>query len=221
MSAPKWLPLESNPDVLTQYAHKLGMPGNLSFAEILSTEDWALDMVPKPVHAVVFLFPISEISEKHSQEQGDKLAAEGQTVAESLWYTKQTVGNACGTIGVLHAVANADGVPPAGWFAKFFEETKALSPEERAKALEGDQEIAGAHAAAEAAGETASQETVETHFICLVPKDGNLYELDGRKRFPINHGPCTDVLKDSSRVCQEFISRDANEVRFWMAALVG
>ena len=32
-------------------------------------------------------------------------------------------------------------------------------------------------------------EDINLHFICFVEKDGHLYELDGRKPFPINHGP--------------------------------
>jgi ubiquitin carboxyl-terminal hydrolase L3 len=28
------------------------------------------------------------------------------------------------------------------------------------------------------------------HFVCFVEKGGFLIELDGRKPFPINHGPC-------------------------------
>lgn len=32
-------------------------------------------------------------------------------------------------------------------------------------------------------------EAVNHHFIAFVHKGGCLYELDGRKEFPINHGP--------------------------------
>jgi len=34
-----------------------------------------------------------------------KIEAEGQAVPESLFYMTQTIGNACGTIGLLHAVS--------------------------------------------------------------------------------------------------------------------
>lgn len=30
------------------------------FQDVLSTEEWALEMVPQPVAAVIFLFPIKE-----------------------------------------------------------------------------------------------------------------------------------------------------------------
>ena len=47
-----WSPLESNPDVVTSFAKKLGLDESLSYIDIYSTEDWALDMIPKPVYAV-------------------------------------------------------------------------------------------------------------------------------------------------------------------------
>ena len=53
--------------------------------------------------------------------------------------------------------------------------------------------------------------------------DGNLYELDGRKSFPINHGPTTreTLLSDSCKVIQQFMSRDPTELRFTIVALGG
>jgi ubiquitin carboxyl-terminal hydrolase L3 len=45
----------------SQYLAALGWPAHeYSFVDVLSTEDWALEMVPKPVLAVMLLFPIKE-----------------------------------------------------------------------------------------------------------------------------------------------------------------
>ncbi len=41
------------------YAERLGFPTDqFRFIDVLSTEDWALDMVPSPVIALLMLFPI-------------------------------------------------------------------------------------------------------------------------------------------------------------------
>ena len=54
-----WAPLESNPDVVTSFAKKLGLDESLSYIDIYSTEEWALDMIPKPVYAVSSLSLLS------------------------------------------------------------------------------------------------------------------------------------------------------------------
>ncbi len=45
----------------------------------------ALGMVPQPVQAVVLLFPIKDASEKTREEQAERIAAEGQEVADDLY----------------------------------------------------------------------------------------------------------------------------------------
>lgn len=57
----KWFPIESNPLVLNKYLERMGFPtAAYQFQDVLSTEEWALEMVPQPVAAVIFLFPIKE-----------------------------------------------------------------------------------------------------------------------------------------------------------------
>ena len=62
--------------------------------------------VPQPAKAVLMLFPINEATEKARIDEEARLAASGQQVSPKVWFTKQTIGNACGTIGLLHATMN-------------------------------------------------------------------------------------------------------------------
>ena len=50
----------------------------------------------------------------------------------------QTIGNACGTVAMIHAVANTQVQLDDGFLKTFLEATKDLSPAERAKFLETD-----------------------------------------------------------------------------------
>ena len=58
-----------------RYCRGLGLPEHVAFTDILSTEDWALEMVPSPVLAVLLLFPISDAEEKHRGEENDRVAS--------------------------------------------------------------------------------------------------------------------------------------------------
>ena len=50
---------------------------------------------------------------------------------------------------------------------------------------------------------------------------GNSGYIDGRKQFPINHGPTSvdSVLEDSCKVVKQFMERQPNELRFTIIAL--
>ena len=55
-----WFPLESNPFMLNQYAEKLGFDtSKYAFQEMMSTEDWALEMITRPVLALVIVYPMT------------------------------------------------------------------------------------------------------------------------------------------------------------------
>ncbi len=62
---------------------------------------------------------------------------------------------------------------------------------------------------------------VLTHFICFTTVNGNLYELDGRKKTAINHGPSSSetLLSDACNVIKQFMQRDPEEMRFTILAL--
>ena len=64
----KWMPLESDRDILTGYLHKIGVPRSYAFHDILAFEDWAVEMVPGPALALVLLFPVTKETGEHSDK---------------------------------------------------------------------------------------------------------------------------------------------------------
>ena len=53
------------------------------------------------------LFPIKKSTEEYREAERKKIESEGQVCSDKVYYMKQTVGNACGTVGILHAIGNA------------------------------------------------------------------------------------------------------------------
>lgn len=108
--------------------------------------------------------------------------------------------------------------------AEFIKATEGMSPEKRGHKLENFNRIASAHEEVAAEGQTApppADEKLFTHFVAFVHKDGNLYELDGRRAGPVNHGPTTadNLLKDAAVVCKSRMERDPTEYQFSVVAL--
>jgi len=224
----KWFPLESNPELINDYIKKLGYDTSLyEFCDVFSTEDWALDMIPQPVAAVLLLYPLTE---KITEAEGDDPIAL-DAMQDQVWFIKQRIGNACGTIGLLHALMN---VPEAlkvfdeeSWMSKFADDCPIpLAPVAKAERLEGDNKIAKLHDDATSSENNSTSrgnidDNVVTHFVALVCVGDKLYELDGRKEGPVFRGPTTQttLLKDSCRIIQKFMARDPSEGRFAITAL--
>ena len=211
---PSWLPLESNPDVLNPFIRRLGVPSDWEFTDVFGLDDELLAMVPQPCAALCLLFPSQNISQAHREAMRAKQPA---SAGAPVFFLQQhdEMGNACGTIAAVHAVANA---AAAGNFALqdgplsgFLDKASPLSIPERGLALQHATEMQELSDATAASGETEGAGTDDAqgqHFISFVPVAGQLYELDGRTldeqgvAFPVCHGPTSTAtfLKDAAKV---------------------
>ncbi|EYU19478.1 hypothetical protein ABFS82_01G102800 [Erythranthe guttata] len=220
-SAKRWLPLEANPDVMNQFLWGLGVaPHEAECFDVYGLDDELLEMVPKPVLAVLFLYPLTKQSEEERIEQDSAI----KDLSSEVYFMKQTVGNACGTIGLLHAVGNITSeinLVDGSYLDKFFKSTAKMNPSERATFLENDREMEVAHSVAATAGETEASDNVDTHFICFSCANGQLYELDGRRAGPISHGASSTstLLKDAAKVIQKIIQKNPDSINFNVIAI--
>lgn len=151
-------------------------------------------------------------------------------MAPNAFFLKQYIGNACGTIGIIHAAANLStltggDVPMAegSFLESFVKKTLEMTPEKRAEELEKDDAIEAEQAAAVAEGQSDVEAQAETnaHFVAFVEKEGHLYLMDGRRSGPINLGPSSraTLLEDAVAVIKEYMARDPEELRFTLVAL--
>ena len=155
--------MESNPEAFNAYAAKLGLDTSaVRFVDVMSTEAWALDMIPRPVLAVLMLFPVKAASEAHRAAEEAARVAPGAVAAPASFFVSQTIPQACGTIALVHAVANcstqtggalslapaswlADARPhsraPASWFHSFMLAQHAASTVECCAATDADAQL--------------------------------------------------------------------------------
>jgi ubiquitin carboxyl-terminal hydrolase L3 len=102
-----FIPLESNPDVFTELAHKLGLSTSLGFQDVLSLDDpELLGFLPRPALALILVFPTTDKYERRVQDEDAKLE-ELQSSGDVVFF-KQTINNACGFYAILHAVCNGE-----------------------------------------------------------------------------------------------------------------
>ena len=135
---PQWAPLESNPSSFTQFAQAIGMASKTQFHDCWGLEKDLLAMVPQPALAVILLFPFEGEIEKAQTDANERLSA-----GPDCFFIRQHIGNACGSIAVMHALLNCDGVSlkPHSLLAKFKTLGSALTPDDRGYLLGGWKEF--------------------------------------------------------------------------------
>ncbi|XP_063809019.1 ubiquitin carboxyl-terminal hydrolase isozyme L3, partial [Pseudophryne corroboree] len=273
-----------------QFLKQLGVGASWQFVDVYGLDADLLSLVPRPVCAVLLLFPVTGKYELSRADQEEKIKSHGQDVDSSVYFMKQTIRNACGTMGLIHAVANNReklSFESDSPLKKFIDESISMSPEDRAKFLERDESIRVTHESSAQEGQSELQacsvllsprkhvreafprpstlsikclhsaakifrflygeflsllydfhyftrwqkqsnqsdapnidDKVDLHFIAFVHQQGHLYELDGSKPFPVNHGRTSEdtLLEDAIEVCRKFMQRDPDELRFTVVA---
>ncbi|VVC45364.1 Peptidase C12, ubiquitin carboxyl-terminal hydrolase [Cinara cedri] len=151
----------------------------------------------------------------------------GQEVSDDIYFVKQYVHNACGTMALIHSVANnRDKIQlEDGILKRFLDEGQNMSPSDRGEMLTKAEDIINTHREIAIEGQTQPPEpedNVPYHFVAFVCKDGCLYELDGGKFDPINHGSTTpdSLLEDTVSLVQEkYVVKDPDSIYFSLLAL--
>ncbi|KAK3074101.1 ubiquitinyl hydrolase 1 [Teratosphaeriaceae sp. CCFEE 6253] len=234
----RFIPLENNPVVMGALLHKLGLSPNLQFHDVFSIDDPdLLAFVPRPAYALLLVFPVSQTYEKfrYEEDQGKQEYQGSGDTEKVVWY-KQTIGNACGLIGLLHGVSNGAArayVQDGSELDKLIKKAVILKPVERAELLEDTHALETAHQEAANLGDTAAPsatDEVDLHYVCFVKDrdDGHLWEMDGRRKGPLDRGALDaedDVLSENALQLgvRAFLKREeeagGGELRFSLIVL--
>ncbi len=137
-----------------QFLHASGLSKKWEISDVFGLDDELLAMLNQPVLALLLLFPTSD---KLSKLYADKDTKVADPIPSDLYYMKQTISNACGTVALIHAVANnqAKVELTEGKLHQFLQETKSDTPEVRAEKLEASKEICETHDDVAREGQTA------------------------------------------------------------------
>lgn len=123
-----------------------------------------------------------------------------------IWF-KQTIGHACGSIGLLHCLINSpvirDLILPGSVLDDIRRKAIPLNMVDRAQMLYDHPGFEAAHKSVQTQGDTDALDTPDGaggHFVAFVKgDDGRFWELEGDRRGPIERGRLEDgedVLSD-------------------------
>jgi ubiquitin carboxyl-terminal hydrolase L3 len=191
---------ENNPDVMNQLATKLGLSSELQFYDVYFLDDpEQLAHIPRPALALLVIIPLTPAWDRSRQaEDANKEPYTGSGPDEPVIWFKQTIGHACGSIGLLHSVING----PAVDFIKRDSDLAAirshaipLDMTQRAEMLYNSEPFERAHKSVEQAGNSYADLTGERdggHFVSFVKSGGKLWELEGDRMGPLERGSLAD-----------------------------
>ncbi|XP_053609017.1 ubiquitin carboxyl-terminal hydrolase calypso [Plodia interpunctella] len=229
-----WLELESDPGLFTLLLEDFGVKG-VQVEEIYDLHK----PLESPVYGFIFLF--RWIEERRSRrkfvEQIESFVRDEETI-NNIFFAQQMVPNSCATHALLSILLNCPNLHLGETLSRLKHHTVGMNPENKGWAIGNTPELACAHnshAIPQARKKTDKNAGVSTgrftgeayHFVSFVPINGHLFELDGLKPYPTDHGPWAvdeDWTDKFRRVMAERLGRDAGEqvhdIRFNLMAVV-
>jgi len=191
---------ENNPDVMNQLAIKLGLSSELEFYDVYSLDEpELLAHIPRPALALLVIIPLTPAWDRSRKaEDADVQPYSGSGPDEPVIWFKQTIGHACGSIGLLHSLINGpavDFINPGSDLAAIRSLAIPLDMTKRAEMLYNSEQFEIAHKSVEQAGDSYADPTDERdggHFVSFVKSDGKLWELEGSRKGPLERGNLAD-----------------------------
>ncbi|THX45927.1 cysteine proteinase [Aureobasidium pullulans] len=126
-SWPGWCEIESEPAFFTTILKDIGVR-DLRVQEVFGVDDTNLAVLPKPVHAVIFLF-------RYQQDDTAEQVPE-TTCPSHVWFANQLPQFACGTVALLNIVNNIPDLELGLPLQCFKEFTETFDPVARGHAID-------------------------------------------------------------------------------------
>ncbi|XP_019647813.1 PREDICTED: ubiquitin carboxyl-terminal hydrolase BAP1-like [Branchiostoma belcheri] len=230
-----WLELESDPGLFTLLVEDFGVKG-VQVEEIYDLSK----PIEGPVYGFIFLFKWSE--ERRSRRKVGPSMEESfvadEDIVNDMFFAQQLIPNSCATHALLSVLLNCPQISLGSTLTRLKHFTKGMGPESKGWAIGNVPEIARAHNSharpeprhlPEKQTGISSVRTAEAfHFVSYVTTNDRLFELDGLKPYPIDHGPWgekEDWTEKFRRVISERIGNatggeNGHDIRFNLMAVV-
>lgn len=185
--AGNWCLIESDPGVFTELIQKFGVTG------VQVEELWSLDKELfqdlNPVYSLIFLFKWTA-----DEEVVGTIVQDSRL--DNIFFAKQVINNACATQAILSALMNI--TDPAVKLGPTLQELKefcsSFDAGMKGLTLSNSDQIRTVHNSFarqtlfEFDAKAATKDDDVFHFVTYVPIKGRLYEIDGLKAGPVDHG---------------------------------
>lgn len=194
-----WLELESDPGLFTLLLEDFGVKG-VQVEEIYDLQK----PIESPVYGFIFLFRwIEERRSRRKVVDQTETFVKDEEVVNNIFFAQQMVPNSCATHALLSVLLNCSNIHLGDTLSRLKVHTSGMCPENKGWAIGNTPELACAHNSHampqakrrldKSSGVSTGRFTGEAfHFVSYVPINGRLFELDGLKPFPIDHGPVGD-----------------------------
>lgn len=190
-----WAELESDPGLFSLLIEDFGVVG-VQVEEIYDLQK----SIEGTVYGFIFLFKwIEERRSRRKIVQEEESFVVDENIVKSMFFAQQMIPNSCATHALISVLLNAESVVLGDMLSELKDFSKNMNSEDKGFAIGNLQPLAKAHnshARPEAPrkrermqGLSASRTLEAFHFVSYVPIRGRLFELDGLKSYPIDHGP--------------------------------
>lgn len=229
-----WLELESDPGLFTLLLEDFGVNG----AQVEEVYDLQRP-IEGPVYGFIFLFRwIEERRARRKIVETTETFVKDEDAVNSIFFAQQVVPNSCATHALLSILLNCSDIPLGETLTRLKTHTKGMGPELKGLAIGNTPELAASHnshAIPQARRRRLDKGSgvVSTgrftgeafHFVSFVPINGHLFELDGLKPFPMDHGPWEESEEWTGKFRRVMadrlgISTGEQDIRFNLMALV-
>lgn len=233
-----WLELESDPGLFTLLMEDMGVMG-VQVEEIYDLQREPL-VEKKPCYGAIFLFRwIEDRRSRRKIVEEEQLYVKDEEQVNKIFFAQQMIPNSCATHALVSILLNCPQLSLGSTLTNLRNHVQGMNPENKGLAIGNCASLAQAHnshAVPRARRRfeksnmpsSGSRYTGEAfHFVSYVPINDRLFELDGLRRYPIDHGPIPDPDNWTEKLREVIIERLGIakggvpiDIRFALMALV-